>query len=52
MTYSFQLIFPDIQESDTEKIEAMRKQQQAQSKMAVTSSIQTIRDMVKDGRIE
>jgi len=52
MTYSFQLIYPDIQEGDSAKIAEVMKQQKGMAKMAVESSIQTIRDMVKDGRIK
>ena len=52
MTYSFELIFPDIMEGDTEKLDAMTKHQKGMAKMAVEGSIKTIREMVQDGRIK
>lgn len=51
MTYCFTLKFPQISESDTAEIERMTKGQKNMSKMAVEKSIDTIREMVKSGKI-
>lgn len=51
MTYCFILTFPNISESDTAEIERMTKGQKNMSQMAVEKSIETIREMVKSGKI-
>lgn len=52
MTYSFELIYPDIKEGDSEELEDIKKHQKGMAKMAVEGSIKTIREMVQNGRIE
>ncbi len=50
MTYMFEFSLPDIKEG-SEELEKERQRLKAMAKMAVEKSIETIREMVKDGRI-
>ncbi|KAF2471502.1 DUF1857-domain-containing protein [Lindgomyces ingoldianus] len=51
MTYVFEFRLPDIAESDTAAVEKELARLKGMSKKAVESSIEVIREMVKDGRI-
>lgn len=51
MTYMFEWIFPKLEEGSVEAEEQLKKSK-AMAKMAVDGSINTIREMVKDGRIK
>ena len=51
MTYMFEINLPHIQEGSEEK-EKETKRLKGMAKMAVEKSIDSIRDMVKDGRIK
>lgn len=51
MTYVFEISLPNVQEGSEEK-EKEVKRLKGMAKMAVEKSIDTIRDMVKDGRIK
>ncbi|KAH5019536.1 hypothetical protein HBI74_158230 [Parastagonospora nodorum] len=51
MTYAFEFRFPDLREGSAEA-EAQREKLKGTSKMAVEKSIETIRQMVLDGRIK
>jgi len=51
MTYMFEWMFPNIEEGSTEAGEQFKKVK-GTAKMAVDGSINTIREMVKDGRIK
>ncbi|KAF2490940.1 DUF1857-domain-containing protein [Lophium mytilinum] len=51
MTYMFEWIFPELEEGSEEAGERYAKVK-AMAKMAVEGSIDTIREMVKDGRIK
>jgi len=51
MTYMFEWRFPDIEEGSTEADEQFKKVK-GMAKMAVDGSINTIREMVNDGRIK
>ena len=51
MTYMFEVNLPKVEEGSKEKEKEVEKLK-AMAKMAVEKSIDTIRDMVKDGRIK
>jgi hypothetical protein len=51
MTYMFEISLPNIQEG-SEELEKETKRLKGMAKMAVEKSIDSIRDMVKDGRIQ
>ncbi|KAF2809582.1 DUF1857-domain-containing protein [Mytilinidion resinicola] len=51
MTYMFEWLFPNLEEGSAEAEEQFKKSK-AMAKMAVDGSINTIREMVKDGRIK
>ncbi|KAF2269284.1 DUF1857-domain-containing protein [Lojkania enalia] len=51
MTYMFEFNLPNITNIDAEAVEKEKSRLKAMSKMAVESSIDVIREMVKDGRI-
>jgi hypothetical protein len=50
-TYAFEFNFPNVEEGSKEAEEQMKKLK-GTSKMAVEKSIETIRQMVVDGRIK
>ncbi|KKY14496.1 hypothetical protein UCDDS831_g08156 [Diplodia seriata] len=52
MTYSFAWRYPEVDASDAAAVAELRKKHRAGAQMAVESSIQAIREMVKDGRIK
>lgn len=51
MTYMFEISLPHVAEGSEEK-EKEEKRLKGMAKIAVEKSIDTIRDMVKDGRIK
>lgn len=51
MTYMFELRLSQVQEGDQEAKEKETARLKAMAKKAVESSIEVIREMVKDGRI-
>ena len=51
MTYMFEINLPHVQQG-SEEAEKEVKRLKGMAKMAVEKSIETIRDMVKDGRIK
>ncbi|KAI2614898.1 DUF1857-domain-containing protein [Hypoxylon sp. NC1633] len=51
MTYSFELRFPGVEEG-SEEAKALEEKNWETSKMAVHGSIDTIRQLVKDGKIQ
>ena len=51
LTFTFEVIFPDLEEGSQEE-EEKRKVQEKMGMQAVEHTIQTIRAMVKDGRIK
>ncbi|KAK0654662.1 hypothetical protein DIS24_g5043 [Lasiodiplodia hormozganensis] len=52
MTYSFAWRYPEVSASDAAAVAELRKKHRAGAQIAVESSIQAIREMVKDGRIK
>lgn len=52
MTYAFAWQHPEIDGSDTAKIEEQRKKHMETAKMAVEKSIEAIRKMVVEGEIK
>ena len=51
LTFTFEVIFQDLEEGSQE-VEEKRKVQEKMGMQAVEHTIQTIRAMVKDGRIK
>ena len=51
LTFTFEMIFPDLEEGSKE-MEKMREEYEKLGMQAVEHTIQTIRAMVKDGRIK
>jgi len=51
MTYMFEVNLPNVEEGSKEKEKEVEKLK-GMAKMAVEKSIDSIRDMVKDGRIK
>ena len=51
LTFTFEMIFPGLEDGSKE-VEEIRRSQERMGMQAVEHTIQTIRTMVKDGRIK
>lgn len=52
MTYAFEWLHPEVQASDSQKIEELRGKHAKTAQMAVEKSIEAVRRLVEDGTIK